>query len=87
MDRVADFSAKQYEWADWRRRWGESNPDVRDPARRRGCPARWAGALRIFELGSGTGTTATALSVAGHDVVAIELQADSRNTRRSWPPW
>jgi protein-L-isoaspartate O-methyltransferase len=29
--------------------------------------------LRILELGSGTGTTAAALAVAGHDVVAIEI--------------
>jgi len=27
---VANFYAKQYEWADWRRRWGEFDPNDRD---------------------------------------------------------
>jgi hypothetical protein len=31
MESVPDFHAKQYEWADWRRRWGDFDPDARDP--------------------------------------------------------
>jgi SAM-dependent methyltransferase len=71
---VPDFYAKQYEWADWRRRWGEFDPDSADL--RVDAVTRHAGSerLRILELGSGTGTTAGALATAGHDVVAIELQ-------------
>jgi SAM-dependent methyltransferase len=73
MDWVADFYAKQYEWADWRRRWSEFHPDEHDP--HVDTVTRHAGshALRILELGSGTGTTAAALAVVGHDVVAVEL--------------
>jgi SAM-dependent methyltransferase len=73
---VSSFYAKQYEWADWRRRWSEFDPDHRDP--RVDAVTRHAGtqSLRILELGSGTGTTGAALAVAGHDVVAIELQAE-----------
>jgi SAM-dependent methyltransferase len=76
VDWVANFYAKQYEWADWRRLWGEFNPNSRDP--RVDAVTRHAGSesLRILELGSGTGTTAAALAVAGHNVVAIELQAE-----------
>jgi SAM-dependent methyltransferase len=76
VDWVANFYAKQYEWADWRHRWSAFNPDRRDP--RVDAVTRHAGSepLRILELGSGTGTTAAALAVAGHDVVAIELQAE-----------
>jgi SAM-dependent methyltransferase len=73
VDWVADFYAKQYEWADWRRRWSEFDPDHRDL--HVDAVTRHAGSetLRILELGSGTGTTAAALAVAGHDVVAVEL--------------
>ena len=76
VDWVADFYAKQYEWADWRRRWGEFNPDSRDPRVDAVTRHAGSGSLRILELGSGTGTTAASLAVAGHDVVAIELQAE-----------
>ena len=73
VDWVADFYAKQYEWADWRRRWSEFHPDERDL--HVDAVTRHAGSesLRILELGSGIGTTAAALAVAGHDVVAVEL--------------
>lgn len=73
MDWVADFYARQYAWADWRRRWSEFDPNERDP--HVDAVTRHAGSqsLRILELGSGTGTTAAALAVAGHDVVAVEL--------------
>lgn len=73
MDWVAEFYAKQYDWADWRRRWSEFDPNERDL--HVDAITRHAGteSLRILELGSGTGTTAAALAVAGHDVVAIEL--------------
>jgi SAM-dependent methyltransferase len=73
VDWVTDFYAKQYEWADWRRRWSEFDPNDRDL--HVDAVTRHAGSasLRILELGSGTGTTAAALAVAGHDVVAIEL--------------
>jgi hypothetical protein len=83
---VASFYAKQYEWADWRRRWSEFDADHRDP--HLDAVTRHAGSqsLRILELGSGTGTTAAALAVAGHDVVAIELQASSRRIPRSSRP-
>ena len=76
MDWVADFYAKQYEWTDWRRRWSGFNPERRDP--RVDAVTRHAGAepLRILELGSGTGATAAAMAVAGHEVVAIELQPE-----------
>lgn len=73
VDWVADFYTKQYEWADWRRRWSEFDSDDRDL--HVDAVIRHAGSqpLRILELGSGTGTTAAALAVAGHDVVAMEL--------------
>jgi SAM-dependent methyltransferase len=73
VDWVRNFYAKQYEWADWQRRWGKFDPKERDP--RVDAVARHAGSasLRILELGSGTGTTAAALASAGHDVIAIEL--------------
>src|SRR4029453_7117462 len=76
VDWVRNFYAKQYEWADWRRRWSDFDPDDRDP--RVDAVTRHAGSepLRILELGSGTGTTAAALAVAGHDVVAIEIQGE-----------
>lgn len=76
MDWVRSFYAKQYEWAEWRRRWGDFDPNDRDP--RVDAVTRHAGSapLRILELGSGTGTTAAALAVAGHDVVAIEMQGE-----------
>ena len=50
------------------------DPSIRDP--RVDAVTRHAGSepLRILELGTGTGTTAAALAVAGHDVVAIENQ-------------
>ena len=74
VDWVADFYARQYEWADWRRRWSKFDPDDRDF--HVDAVTRHAGSqsLRILELGSGTGQTAAALAVAGHNVVAIELQ-------------
>jgi SAM-dependent methyltransferase len=76
MEWVRNFYAKQYEWADWRRRWSDFDPNERDP--RVDAVTRHAGSepLRILELGSGTGTTAAALAVAGHDVVAIEMQSE-----------
>ena len=76
MDWVRNFYAKQYEWADWPRRWSDFDPNDRDP--RVDAVARHAGSepLWILELGSGTGTTAAALAVAGHDVVAIEIQGE-----------
>jgi SAM-dependent methyltransferase len=74
VDWVRDFYAKQYEWADWRRRWSGFDPDRRNA--RVDAVTRHAGSepLRILELGSGVGTTAAALAVAGHEVVAIEMQ-------------
>jgi SAM-dependent methyltransferase len=74
VDWVRDFYAKQYEWADWRRRWSDFDPNERDA--RVDAVTRHAGSepKRILELGSGTGTTAAALAVAGHEVVAIEMQ-------------
>jgi SAM-dependent methyltransferase len=74
VDWVRDFYAKQYEWADWRRRWSGFDPNERDA--RVDAVIRHAGSepKRILELGSGTGTTAAALAVAGYDVVAIEIQ-------------
>jgi SAM-dependent methyltransferase len=76
VDWVRNFYAKQYEWADWRHRWSDFDPNDRDP--RVDAVTRHAGSppLRILELGSGTGTTAAALAVAGHDVVAIEMQGE-----------
>jgi SAM-dependent methyltransferase len=76
MEWTRDFYAKQYQWADWRRRWGRFDPNRRDlhvdaVARHAG-----RGPKRILEVGSGTGTTAAALANAGHDVVAIELQSE-----------
>jgi SAM-dependent methyltransferase len=64
---------RESERADWRRRWSQFDPDDRDF--HVDAVTRHAGSqsLRILELGSGTGTTAAALAVAGHDVVAIEL--------------
>jgi SAM-dependent methyltransferase len=79
---VRDFYAKQYEWADWRRRWGGFDPNERNA--RVEAVARHAGPEphRILELGSGTGTTAAALASAGHAVVAIEMQDElAENTR------
>jgi SAM-dependent methyltransferase len=74
MDWVRDFYAKQYEWADWSRRWSGFDPGERSA--RVDAVTRHAGSepLRILELGSGTGTTAAALACAGHAVVAIEMQ-------------
>lgn len=74
MDWVRDFYANQYEWADWRRRWSGFDPNERNA--RVDAVIRHAGSepKRILELGSGTGTTAAALAVGGHDVVAIEIQ-------------
>jgi SAM-dependent methyltransferase len=76
VDWVRNFYVKQYEWADWRRRWSDFDPNERDP--RVDAVTRHAGSepLRILELGSGTGTTAAALAVAGHDVVTIEIQGE-----------
>jgi SAM-dependent methyltransferase len=76
VDWVRDFYAKQYAWADWRRRWGGFDPNKRDA--RVEAVTRHAGPEphRILELGSGTGTTAAALASAGHAVVAIELQEE-----------
>ena len=73
---VKEFYRKQYEWADWRARWGDFDPAERNL--RVGAVARLAGPgrKRLLELGSGTGTTAAALASAGHDVVAVELQED-----------
>jgi SAM-dependent methyltransferase len=73
MDWVADFYAKQYEWADWRRRWGTFDPSERDLHVDAVTRHAGSGSLRILELGSGTGTTAAALAAAGHDVLAVEL--------------
>jgi len=74
VDWVRDFYAKQYEWADWRRRWSGFDPNERNA--RVEAVTRHAGPEphRILELGSGTGTTAAALASAGHAVVAIEMQ-------------
>ena len=74
MDWVRDFYARQYEWADWRRRWSGFDPNERNA--RVDAVTRHAGPAphRILELGSGTGTTAAALASAGHSVVAIEMQ-------------
>jgi SAM-dependent methyltransferase len=74
VDWVREFYAKQYEWADWSRRWGSFDPNERDA--RVDAVTRHTGSEphRILELGSGTGTTAAALAVAGHEVVAIEIQ-------------
>jgi SAM-dependent methyltransferase len=74
MEWVRDFYAKQYEWADWRRRWGSFDPTERDP--RVDAVTRHTGSQpsRVLELGSGTGSTAAALAIAGHEVVAIEIQ-------------
>jgi SAM-dependent methyltransferase len=76
VDWVRDFYAKQYEWADWRHRWSDFDPNKRNA--RVEAVARHAGPEphRILELGSGTGTTAAALSSAGHAVVAIEMQEE-----------
>jgi SAM-dependent methyltransferase len=73
VDWVRDFYAKQYEWADWRRRWSGFDPNRRNA--RVDAVTRHAGSksMRILELGSGVGTTAAALAVAGHEVVAIEM--------------
>jgi protein-L-isoaspartate O-methyltransferase len=72
---VAEFHRKQYEWADWRSRWGELDPAASDAH----VDAVWRlageGRKRILELGPGTGSTAAALAHAGHDVVTIELQS------------
>jgi hypothetical protein len=32
VDWVRNFYAKQYEWADWRRRWSDFDANDRDPA-------------------------------------------------------
>jgi SAM-dependent methyltransferase len=87
VDWVRNFYAKQYEWADWRRRWSDFDPNERDP--RVDAVTRHAGSepLPILELGSGTGTTAAALAVAGHDVVAIEIQGEHLRTPTNWQPW
>ena len=73
VDWVRDFYAKQYEWADWTRRWSRFDPNEQDT--HVAAVIRHAGSepLRILELGSGTGATAAALAVSGHDVVAIEI--------------
>jgi SAM-dependent methyltransferase len=74
MEWVSDFYAKQYDWADWLHRWGDFDPDRVDLRVEAVTRHAGSGRLRILELGSGTGTTAAALAMAGHDVVAIELQ-------------
>jgi SAM-dependent methyltransferase len=82
VDWVRDFYAKQYDWADWRSRWGGFDPNRRSA--RVDAVTRHAGSKprRILELGSGVGTTAAALAVAGHEVVAIEMQDDlAQHTR------
>jgi SAM-dependent methyltransferase len=72
---VAEFYRKQYEWADWRTRWADFDPSRSDPHVAAVARLAGEGPRRILELGAGTGTTAAALAHAGHDVVAIELQA------------
>jgi SAM-dependent methyltransferase len=82
VDWVRDFYAKQYEWADWRSRWGGFDPNRRNA--RVDAVTRHAGSkpLRILELGSGVGTTSAALAVAGHEVVAVEMQDElAQHTR------
>ena len=71
---VAEFYRKQYEWADWRRRWANFDPARHDPHEDAIGRLAGPGSKRILELGAGTGMTAAALAHAGHDVVAIELQ-------------
>ena len=71
---VAEFYRKQYEWADWRSRWGDFDPAASDPHVDAVRRLAGEGPKRILELGPGTGSTAAALAHAGHDVVTIELQ-------------
>ena len=74
MEWVPEFYRKQYEWADWRRRWGDFDPAAPNPHVEAVGRLAGPGPKRILELGAGTGTTAAALAHAGHDVVTVELQ-------------
>jgi SAM-dependent methyltransferase len=71
---VAEFYRKQFEWADWRSRWGDFDPAASDPHVDAVRRLAGEGPKRSLELGPGTGSTAAALAHAGHDVVTIELQ-------------
>jgi SAM-dependent methyltransferase len=73
MEWVREFYAKQYGWADWRRRWSRFDPNEWNARVEAVDRLVGEGPKRILELGSGTGSTAAALASAGHDVVAIEL--------------
>lgn len=77
VDWVADFYARQYEWAGWPARWAAGDPaEIASMARTHvGAVSRLAGhePKRILELGAGSGFTAAGLASAGHDVVAVEL--------------
>jgi len=87
VDWVADFYAKQYEWAGWPARWrgqtvaeavSHATHHVQVVTRQAG-----PGPKRILELGAGSGFTATGLASVGHDVVAIDLvDACVENIRR-----
>ena len=83
MDWVRDFYAKQYEWADWRRRWSGFDPNERnarvDAVTRHAGPAP----CRILELGSGTGTTAAALGVLMGEDRLKKLLADAVEAARA----
>jgi SAM-dependent methyltransferase len=74
MEWVPEFYRKQFEWADWRDRWGDFDPEASDPHVEAVRRLAGEGSKRILELGPGTGSTAAALAHAGHDVVTVELQ-------------